>query len=483
MAQITILGLGPGAPEQLTREAWAVLTSAEAVWLRTSRHPVVTAFPPALAVQSFDALYEEATTFDQVYTTIVERVLALGRRPEGVIYAVPGHPLVGEAAVPRIIAAARAEGLPVRVVAGLSFIEPLLGALVVDALDGVQVVDALVVAGLHHPPLNPDVPVILAQVYSRAVASDLKLALMNQYPDEHQVALVDAAGTAAETVAWLPLYEIDRQECTPLTSLYLPPLPPVRSFEGFQETIAHLRAPEGCPWDREQTHASLRTNLLEEAYEVLEAIDHEDMPALCEELGDLLLQIVLHAQIATEDGDFQMPDVIAAIDAKLKHRHPHVWGTVQVTGPEEVTLNWEQLKRAERESNGQAERSLLDGVPRTLPALAQAQAYGARARRVGFDWPNVEGVTAKIQEELAELQAAPDAESQTHELGDVLFAVVNWARWLGVDPEQALRETNARFARRFGYVEASARHRGISLKDMTLAEMDRLWEEAKATES
>ncbi len=482
MAQLTIVGLGPGSLAQLTQEAWTVLTQAGEVWCRTLHHPVISELPTGPALHSFDFLYEKAETFEEVYAAIVVHVLELARREEGVIYAVPGHPLVGEAAVPRLLAAAREAGLPVRVVHGLSFIEPLLTALEVDALDGVQIADALDVTALHHPPFNPDLPLLLGQVYSRAVASDLKLVLMNQYPDEHRVALVRAAGTPQEQVLWLPLFEIDRHPADPLTSLYVPALPSVSGFEGFQETIAHLRAPEGCPWDRKQTHTSLRNNLLEEAYEVLAALDAEDVDALREELGDLLLQIVLHAQIATEGGEFQMTDVVSGIDAKIKHRHPHVWGGLKVSDSEEVSTNWEAIKREERVANGQAERSLLDGVPKTLPALAQASAYASRVKRVGFDWPSIAGVVDKVQEEFAELQAAESAAERSAEVGDVLFAVANWARWLEIDPETALREANARFARRFHYIEMTALQRGVALQTLGPEEMDRLWEEAKAKE-
>nr|NMC02671.1 nucleoside triphosphate pyrophosphohydrolase [Chloroflexota bacterium] len=499
MAGIVILGLGPGAPEQVTREAWAVLATAEEVWLRTTHHPVVAELPKTLQLRSFDALYEQLPTFEQVYATIVEEVLVLGRREQGVMYATPGHPLVAEAAVPEILARARAEGLPVRVVAGLSFLEPVLTALEaarfaplpsspdaipapagwLDAVDGLQLADALDVVARSHPPFRPDAPVLIAQVYSRAVASELKLTLMNEYPDEHPAALVEAAGTAAQTVVWLPLYAIDRQDVGPLSSLYLSPLASNSSFENFQETIARLRSPQGCPWDREQTHASLRTNLLEETYEVLDAIDREDVAALREELGDLLLQIVLHTQIAVEDGDFQMHEVLAGIDAKIKSRHPHVWGQVQVSGAEEVIHNWEVLKRREREANGKGERSLLDGIPLALPALTQAHAYGNRVRRVGFDWPDLAAVRAKVAEELAELDAAASPEEVAAELGDVLAALVHLARWLGVDPESALRESNQRFAQRFRRVEALAREQGQALEKLDRPALDVLWRTAK----
>lgn len=480
---ITIVGLGPGDPAHITREAWEVLKTASEIYLRTRQHPTVAALPPGTTIHSFDSLYENAADFSQVYTAIAAEVLRLGRRPQGVIYAVPGHPLVGEASVGRILDAAREAQIAVRIVAGLSFLEPVLTALGIDALTGLQLVDATELATMYHPPLNPDLPALIAQLYSQALAADLKLTLMNQYPPEHPVQLLHGAGTREEQTVTLPLYELDHQrDVAHLTTLYLPPLPHASSLESFQNTIAHLRAPDGCPWDREQTHQSLRTNLLEETYEVLTALDQDDVAALSEELGDLLLQIVLHAQIAVESSEFSMADVIAAIDAKIKHRHPHVWGERAVSGAQEVSRNWEVLKAEERRAKGKdkrADASMLSGVPVTLPALAQADAYGRRAARVGFDWPDVRGVMEKIHEEMNELQAAVDDEARLSEMGDLLFAVVNWARWLQIDPESALRNANARFARRFAWVEAQVRAQDLDWTQLGMDELEALWQAAK----
>jgi len=480
MGTITIVGLGPGDPRHLTREAWAVLEAAaedgDEVWLRTEHHPTVAGLPPHLTLHSFDYLYEEAKDFSQVYDGIAGKVLRLGERPEGVIYAVPGHPLVGEATVGQILSRAEEAGLAVHVVEGLSFVEPTLTVLKIDALSGLQICDAVELAARYHPPLDPDLPALVSQLYSRALAADVKITLMNQYHDGHEVMLVHAAGTPERRVVRLLLYELDRQEdIAHLTTLYVPPLPGVTSFEGLQDTVAHLRAPGGCPWDREQTHESLRTGLLEETYEVLAAIDAGDVHALQEELGDLLLQVLLQTQIAAEEGEFKMVHVIAGIDAKLKHRHPHVWGERPVKGTKEVLRRWEELKREEK---GQ-DRSVLDGVPVALPALQQADIYGLRAARVGFDWTEASGVADKIREEMAEVEAAVALEEQEAELGDLLFAVVNWARWLEVDPETALRKANARFARRFRSVERMARERGLDVAALTIEGLELLWQEAK----
>lgn len=485
---ITIVGLGPGDPALLTCAAWEILAAADEVYLRTARHPTVAGLPLGPAVHSFDDIYETTADFAAVYESIAERVLALGRRAQGVIYAVPGHPAIAEATVAliRTRAEAAAPPVPVRLVAGLSFIEPVLAALRIDALPGLRLADALDLAARHHPSFDPDAPALIAQLYSGTIAGDVKLTLMNQYPDDHQVALVHAVGTTDERVEWMPLYEIDRsQHLGHLTALYVPPLPRPQAFESLQEVVAHLRAPEGCPWDREQTHQSLRTNLLEETYEVLEAIDADDPSAMREEFGDLLLQIVLHAQIAIEAGEYTMGEVIAGIREKLIRRHPHVFGDTRVSGVGEVLENWEKLKAAEKGEHAPAEQGALGTLPRGLPALLQAATYQRRAARVGFDWPDVAGVRAKLAEELEEIAAvAPDdAAALEGELGDLLFAVVNWARWLKVDPESALRRANAKFAQRFAHMEAAARAAGRRLIDMSLAELDALWDAAKESEA
>jgi tetrapyrrole methylase family protein/MazG family protein len=277
----------------------------------------------------------------------------------------------------------------------------------------------------------------------------------------------------------LKLLEIDRQsEYDYMTSLYVPPLSQASAFEYFQETVAHLRAPEGCPWDREQTHASLRPHVMEEAYETLEAIDANDLNALKEELGDLLLQIVLQAQIATEEGEFSMADVIAGIQDKIIRRHPHVFGDIDLDDVDEVLFRWETLKESERIVNNGG-KGLLDGVPGSLPALAQAYEIQSRVVRVGFDWPAIAGVREKILEELDEVEQASEPAQKEDEIGDLLFAVVNYARWTDVDPEAALREANRRFRRRFSDLEATVVERGQRLSELSLDEMEAIWEEVK----
>ena len=476
-AGILILGLGPGNPRHLTLEAWDILQNAEEIYLRTRRHPTVAYLPGHLQTYSFDDVYERAGAFDAVYEKIAQRVLEMGRQPQGVIYAVPGHPLMGEMSVLRILEAARADGIPVRIVPGISFVEPSALCLNIDPLDGLQIADATGLAGRYHPNLDPDTPVLIGQLYSREIASDVKLTLMNLYPDDHPVTLVHAAGTPDQEQRTVPLYELDRQDgIGHLTSLYVPPLSQPGSLHTFHDIVAHLRAPAGCPWDREQTHQTLRSHLLEETYEVLAALDAEDAKALCEELGDLLLQILLHTQIATEAGEFKITDLVRGIVAKLVRRHPHVFAGREVADAQEVLRNWEQIKREEKVDEF---ASVLAGVSKTLPALSQAQELQRRAARVGFDWPGLEGVIEKVSEEIAEMVEAPDPGNRAAEMGDVLFSLVNLARWLDIDAESVLREANRRFAHRFRVMERRVAQQGKHLEELSLDELDALWEEAK----
>lgn len=488
---ITIVGLGPGGSDLWTEAARRTLTSAREVWLRTARHPGIETLRDGGAIQahSFDAWYEEAPDFELLYDRIAEHVVNLGKREEGVIYAVPGSPTIGEATVGRIRLQAVEAGLPVTIVPGLSFIEPTLAALRIDALDGLQISDAAQLATMHHPPLDPDRPALVAQLYNRRQAAQVKLTLMAAYPDDHPVTLVRAAGTDKEQVITCSLFEIDRQPIIDhLTTLYLPPVLPTSGLPAFQETVARLRAPDGCPWDREQTHQSLRPYLLEECHEVLAALDAEDLNELAEELGDLLLQIVLHAQIASETGEFQMADIIGMVDAKIRRRHPHVFGDLIVNGVEDVLTNWEAIKRAERAGPGaesipneehSPRDSVLDGIPLAMPALARAQTISRKAVRVGFEWPDLDSVLEKLVEEAREVSHAQTPQEREAEIGDLLFVTVNLARWLGVDAESALRATNERFMRRFSTLERLARERDQELTKLDINALDILWEEAK----
>ena len=477
---IVLLGLGPGKSEWITRQAWNILENCDELYLRTRRHPVIEDLPPRIHIYSLEELYENGNDLEEVNENIVARILDLGRRPQGVVYAVPGHPFVGESACPEIARKAGEEGLPLRVVGGMSLLEPAITALGLGPLPNLSIIDAVELANAHTLPFPPDAPTLVAHIDSPLIAAKIKPVLLSVYSGEHPVELVHMALEPTENVEKLTLEEVDQsRSISPLTLLYLPPLGPGTSFEAFQELIAHLRAPDGCPWDREQTHQSLRSSLLEETYEVLAVLDSNDPVGMREEFGDLLLQIVLHAQIANEYGEFNMAEVLQGIHAKIVRRHPHVFGDLELRDAQGVLLNWERLKEQERANNGKAEASLLDGVALALPALVQAEQYQKRAARVGFDWPDIQGVLDKLVEEMQEVHLAGDDKARRDEIGDLLFAVVNLARWYKLDPESALRQTNARFRRRFAYIETSAHAQGRSVVDMTLDEMEELWQESK----
>ncbi|MGC8874650.1 MAG: nucleoside triphosphate pyrophosphohydrolase [Chloroflexia bacterium] len=481
-ARMTVVGLGPGRPEQLTREAWEVLQETPFLYLRTARHPVVAHFPPHIRWEALDTCFDGAEPGDAA-----ERVVArLLQAAPPVVYGVPGSPWEGERTTRLLLQRLGAE--QVRIVPGVGLLDTACAALEVDPLEsGLQILDAWDLLCRDFPPYDPLRPLLVAHVEERC-AAPLVRRLRLHYPAEHtaSVFLVEDGGAEAGVVR-TPLASLGEQLPPARAAvIYLPPLPPERALRlpaTLEWICAKLRGPGGCPWDREQTHASLRNNLLEECYEVLDALDRGDLEDLRQELGDLLMQIFLHAQLAREEGAFDLGDVLAEINAKLIRRHPHVFGAIHAPDSRTVLRNWEAIKAAERCAEGTDGGSLLDGLPRALPALAFAQAVGRRVARVGFDWTRVEEVWAKVQEEMEELRRAETEEERAEELGDLLFALVNLARWLGIDAEDALRTTNSKFCRRFAWLESEAARRGVPLERMPMSDMDALWEEAKRREA
>ncbi len=333
--------------------------------------------------------------------------------------------------------------------------------------------EAQTLSSAHVPPYPPDMPALLTGIDSSELALQVKTVLLTTYPKEHVVSIVGSGKWKEERIDATTGDDFSAETCW-----YVPALGDGTSFESFAEIVAHLRAPDGCPWDREQTHETLRKHLLEESYEAITAIDSGDFADMREEFGDLLLQIVLQSQIANEEGQFTVNQVVHGIHSKIVRRHPHVFGDLELDGVDGVLANWEKLKEKERKDK-QQEKGLLDGVPVALPALEQAQEYQDRAARVGFDWPEIEGVLDKITEEIAEVRNATNEQELAAELGDLLFALVNLARWKKVDSESALRGTNMKFKKRFTYVEQGARKEGRNLSDLSLEEMDGLWNRAK----
>jgi len=481
---ITIAGLGPGDPGLLSLAAVEALGRGN-LWLRTEVHPVGDWIrEKGIYFQTFDHVYREAEDFQQVYRIIADQVITLAREKD-IVYAVPGHPLVAEESVELILKSAAGEGTEVRIIPGMSFLDSLLAAIQLSPSTGLHVVD-----GLRLDRQSPDTAAstVVTQAYSRLVLSEIKLSLMEYYPDHHPVTVVTAAGVPGqENVDHCPLYELDRvARVNHLTSVFIPPVEAsVRStgcrfpLDPLVEVMDRLRGQGGCPWDREQDHSTLRQYLLEEAYETVDAIDRQDMYNICEELGDLLLQIVFHARIASEDGSFDINDVVAEITEKMIRRHPHVFGDVKVENSGDVLVNWAAIKEREK---GIRKEGILDGIPEFLPSLMRAQKIQAAAAKVGFDWPGYQGALEKLYEELTEMIGAiksGSAVQKEDEMGDVLFSVVNLSRLLKIDAEVALSGAINKFRQRFSHIEKKAIKAGRGLGECTLEQMDLWWEEAK----
>jgi tetrapyrrole methylase family protein/MazG family protein len=469
--RVVVVGLGPGDAGLLTAAAAGAIARIPRRYVRTARHPSATAAAPFTAL---DDVYQRAESLEGVYRTIVERLVAAAQKEGEILYAVPGSPLVAERTVELLMAE---PGVDVEIVPGLSFLDLAWRRLGVDPLAaGVRLVDghrfAIEAAGERGP-------LLVAQCDTRVVLSDIKLAVEGDGP---AVTVLQRLGLADESVTTVPWADLDRSvEPDHLTCLWIPSLaaPVGAELVRFVELVRTLRA--RCPWDREQTHQSLTRHLLEETYETLEAIealgpDGTGSAHLEEELGDLLFQVVFHATLAAEEGQFTMADVARGIHDKLVHRHPHVFGDVAAATAGQVMANWEQIKQAEK-----GRESMMEGIPGHLPSLLYAHKVQRKAATVGFDWPSADDALPKIAEEATELLAARDEQERFEELGDLLFAVVNVARHLNLDPEASLRAATAKFRERFMAVERLAAERGMRLSDLSLAELDGLWDEVKAS--
>ncbi len=481
--RIVVVGLGPGGAEYVTVETLAAIERVSVRFLRTAIHPSASIVADA---STFDHLYEAADTFDDVYTEIADVLVAAANEHGEVLYAVPGSPLVLERSVRYLRDRAAADvGLTVEVLPALSFLDVAYARLGIDPVEaGVRLVDghqfATAAAGERGP-------LLVAHTHANWVLSDIKLAVEGSSGDE-PVTILQALGTPDERIVTTTWSELDRTvEADHLTSIWIPRLaaPVGAEYVRFHQLARTLR--EQCPWDVEQTHQSLVPYLLEETYEVvdaLQALDPHD-PAtddhLIEELGDLLYQIEFHATIAEQEGRFTIADVTAGVHDKLVRRHPHVFGAVEVAGSSDVLANWDDIKRVEKQRT-----SVFDGIPRSLPSLIYADKVGSKASKVGFDWPDVDGAFSKITEETGELRTTIDDDdipAQRDEIGDLLFAIVNVARHLGIDPELALRAATDKFRLRFEGVEQLAAARSIDLRTADLVTLDALWDDVKADRS
>ena len=474
MPRIVVVGLGPGNPDRVTRETLAAIDSIPRRYLRTNQHPSAHLVPGA---ESFDRVYDAADTVDDVYATIVEELVSAAVTHGTVLYAVPGSPLVLE----RTVSLLRARtDIELDVLPAVGFLDDVWRALEIDPADsGVKIVDGHT---FTESAAGYTGPLLIAHTHANWVLSEIKLGVDDIDPDT-EVVLLHHVGLDDERIVTTTWSEMDRAiEADHLTSVYVPHLGTAvaREMVRFHSLARTLR--DQCPWDMEQTHASLVRYLLEETYEVVDAINRLDPnePStdddFIEELGDLLYQVEFHAAIAEEQGRFTIADVARVVHDKLVARHPHVFGDVSVASSSEVERNWEALKQAEKPER----TGIFDGVVQAAPSLSFAAKTQQRAARAGFDWPDVNGPVEKVREELSEVtRSFGDPEATTAEIGDLLFAVVNVARHLDIDPEGALRSAVHKFRGRVEAVEALAASRGLVMKDMSLEQLDELWKVVK----
>lgn len=457
MPQLFLLGLDPSGASPLSETAFACLKGSVPLLAGNPRHP-------AIGQQCGEHVQAASTA-------TMQRLFESG---EDFAYVAIGHPLLDDGGARELNRQAIASGWEVRLQAAPSLLEQAYANLPLDSAPHT------VASGTEKISPAGDVGLL---VLAANVPPHQLHAIKRHYPAAHEVDVLVLAEEPAPKPIRLSLGEaLARQPDV----LYIPPLTPLEQLDEpntLRWIMARLRAPDGCPWDQEQTHQTLKKHLLEETAEVLDALDDDDMDALREELGDLLLQVYFQAQIAEEQGDFTFDDVVRGISEKLVRRHPHVFGDRAVGSAAQALANWEAIKQEEHAALGKERNSLLDRVPRSLSGLATAQAIGNTVVKVGFDWPDLHGVIAKLREEMDELDAAETAEQRFEELGDVLFVMAQVAKWLEVDAEEALRASNAKFRRRFAYMEEVARDAGSDLGDYSFEKLDSLWEEAKLATS
>lgn len=473
MGTIAIVGLEQDASGAIDTRAANRLLAADVVIVpsATGASATLVASLGITPVPFSELGLEERASADAVVEALIEH-----SRDRNVALAAFGYPFIREGLISGILARARSgvDLFPVT-----SPLQVLLLALDMDATADLEIIDAGSLAGASR---TRDAHLIITGVDNPILARAASEQLRNRYAPEHTIVTAGCLEGGGFDLTPMTVDELARVESVSReTAIYVPPvrIAPPGGFAELVRIIGVLRAPDGCPWDREQTHESLAPHLIEEAYEGAAAAESGDDAALADELGDVLLQVVLHAQIGAEDGTFTIDDVVAGIIAKIRRRHPHVFGTVTAETAEDVTRNWDAIKRDEKPHTG-----VLGEVPAALPSLARAQKISRRAAGVGFEWEDIDGVWAKVHEEIDELKATeagtPDAED---ELGDLLFTVVNVARKMGIDAEAALRRTCLKFVGRFEHMEAAAAAAGRPLEDLQLDEWEQLWAHAKQTES
>jgi len=477
MNLLTIIGLGV-SPGRLAPEARAAVDGASFAVFQTSRCYL---WKEGGGFHSCDDLYDSCADFDALNAAIAKRLIAFCEKGD-TVYCVPGTPL-GKSATAAILKACKENGVPLRIIPGTGFAEEALSA---SGLCFDSPAATLYACSVEGEGIDVKKPLVVCEIDSLLLAGTVKLALSEYYPDELEITLAVLDGEGYHC-GKIPLFELDRQDDSRYSHTTCAILPPLsflkmdrRGVDQVDEILTILRAPGGCPWDAEQTIRSLRPTVLEEAYEVCEAIDNDDDAGLCEEVGDLLLQVVFICRIAEEQGRFTLRDAATDLCKKLIYRHPHVFGDAVAKDSAAVLVAWDKLKKTEK--GMQTQGDVLRAVPKTLPALTRSAKVQKKAARVGFDWDSPLDALKKVAEESAEFTVElnrNDADRAFEEMGDLLFAVVNAARLAGIDPELALSRATEKFTDRFCRMEEAVNKSGRRMEDMTLDEMDGVWEQIK----
>ncbi|MGL4873936.1 MAG: nucleoside triphosphate pyrophosphohydrolase [Clostridium sp.] len=481
---IKIIGLGPGAKEALTMGALMLLENSNQIYFRTEIHPTVDFIKEKnIKFNTYDEYYDKYNSFDDVYMNIAEDLIKkYDEVNEDIVYAVPGHPLVAEKSVSNLMKLCDENEIEYEILPAVSFIDAMMDRLKIDPIEGLKIIDAF---DIENQILDKRIGTIITQVYNPFIASEVKLKLLESYNDETEIIYVRAAGIKGlESIRKIPLYELDMQEDIDyLTSIYIPKDENnKRDIYDLIQIVDHLRSDDGCEWDREQTHESLRNAIIEESYEVADAIDKEDDNALVEELGDVLLQVVFHVAIGKEDCYFDLGDIIDGICEKMIYRHPHVFKNKEDKCYKEISENWDELKRQEKGFKTTTEEVLA--IAKSLPAIKRAEKVQKKTSKSGFDWKEefVKGASSKVIEELNEVldvYKSEDADRIKEEVGDLFFACVNISRFLNVDGEDSLNLATDKFIKRFKNVEEFALEKEKDLKKMSTKELESLWNEAK----
>lgn len=479
-----IVGLGPGSIDSLTLGT-VKLIKKHPLFLRTKMHPTVEYLNEIEKEYiSYDEIYENEETFKDVYETIKEDVINQYKKYGEIVYAVPGNPLVAEKTVSLLINYLKEKKLAYKIYSAVSFIDVILEELEIDPIDGLMIIDAL---NIENEYPNFDKNIIITQVYSKRIASNVKLSLGNYYDDEDEIFIISRAGTIDSYVKKIKLYELDREKnIDHLTSVFIPKVKSNYGFYDFIKIIEKLRdKEEGCPWDIKQTHESLKENLIEESYELIDAINKKDFAGIEEELGDVLLQIALHSTIAKESGDFAIHDVIKTISNKMIYRHPHVFENNNKLTEEEIENQWTELKK--KENRHTKIKEMLDSISRSYPSLLRAEIVQKKVSKQGLDLIDLNQVIEKLEEKFyefkKELLTSNNNIKIENEFGDLIFSIVNLGRFLDLNSELALDKSTDKFRDRIYKVEELVLADGLSFSDLEASDYDKYWQKAKNLET